>query len=171
MHVIFLYHDEKPKRGQMRSDNALNPMLAIQSIRPLLLLQRSPTLLSNPADIIEIRNEKVKIAGGGLHKWCRSYKITNKKHQIIRYEPTFNPPEAENFITLMRLWECRKQIEDNFNGECSEKFKIERKCFSIVAMWTKGSDGFTFPSDVGYPLDSAVSDNFLLEVHYQVSFI
>jgi hypothetical protein len=166
MHVIFLYHDEKPKRGQMRNENTLNPMLAIQSIRPLLLLQRSPAL-SNPTDILEIRNEKVKIAGGGLHKWCRSYKIAHKNHQIIRYEQAFNPPEAENFITLMRLYECRTQISENFNGECSEKLKSDRKCFSTIAMWTKGSDGFTFPPDVGFPLDSAISDNFLLEIHYQ----
>lgn len=168
MNVIFLYHDEKPKRGQMRSSNALNSMLAIQSIRPLLLLQRSPTLL-DPSDILEIRNYKVTLASSnGLLKWCRSYRVNIKNHQIIRYEAIFNPPESQNFITLMRILECRKPITENFNGECHVADVVGRKCLSTVAMWTKGSDGFTFPPEVGYPLDSSsISDNFLLEIHYQ----
>lgn len=167
MSVIFLYHDEKPKRNQMRNDNKLNSMMAIQSIRPLLLLQRSPSY-HDPTEMLDIRNERVRIAATGLHKWCRSYKVDIKAHHIVRYEPLFSPAESQNFITLMRVLECRKPISDNFNGECHEAVKIERKCLTTVAMWSKGSEGFTFPADVGYPLDStSVSDNFLLEIHYQ----
>jgi Copper type II ascorbate-dependent monooxygenase, N-terminal domain len=168
MNIIFLYHNEKPKRGMITSDSLPSPYLAFQPIRSVLLLQRSPQL-RDQSKSVEIRNENVKISVPGLVKWCHSYKVEHKGHHIIRYEPVFSSSESRDFITYMRLLECKMPIkEDKYNAECTEKIQHERKCYTEVASWTRGSDGFSFPNDVGYPLDSTISDNFLLEIHYQV---
>lgn len=178
MNIIFLYSDEKPKRGQFRNDNSPNLSHAILQIRSLLLLQRSPNidhLISNSNktfDMLEIRNDMSNVTSHGLLKWCHSFRNKLTNHHIVRYESIFSSLESRNFINFMRIYECKSQLSDlrnadDVNGECSERLKLERKCFSSIAIWTKGSDGFTYPDDVGYPLDSSQSDNFLLEIHYQ----
>jgi hypothetical protein len=68
----------------------------------------------------------------------------------------------------MKLFECKtsEQVTDD-DEECNEGIKAARKCFTLVAIWSRGSEGFTFPRDVGYPLDANSVDSLKLEVHYQ----
>lgn len=174
MNIIFLYHDEKPKRGQFRSDNLPNLLLSTQkNIRPILLLQQSSSsssLLSSSSEFLtkfELKVANVSVKSPSLLKHCHISKMpsVHKNHHIIRYEPHFASNESRHFIQFMRLFECRSdKIVDDYSGECSERLKHDRKCLTIVALWTRGSRGFSFPPDVSYPINF---DNFLLEIHYQ----
>lgn len=175
MNVIFLYHSEKPKRGQIKKDSLPDPMTAIHPVKSLLLLQRSSQKKPErvAAEVLEIRHEKVQLSESSpeLLKWCHAHKLKNiSNNQIIRYEPFFSSPESQNYISFMRIYECKSPMDSlssSHDGEeCSERLKMERKCFTVVASWSRGSDGFTYPKDVGYPI-SDLTDNFLLEVHYQ----
>lgn len=175
MNVIFLYHSEKPKRGQIKKDSLPDPMMAIHPIKSLLLLQRSSQKRPDEGEeSFEIRNEKVKLSDSTpeLLKWCHTHKLKEiKRNQIVRYEPIFSSPESRNYISFMRIYECKTPIDNlatHDDEECSERLKMERKCFTVVATWSRGSDGFSYPKDVGYPISDS-TDNFLLEVHYQLN--
>ena len=173
MNVIYLYHSEKPKRGQLKKDSLPDPMLAIHPVKNLLLLERSSQKqVKDQSQELEIRGGKVVLTESSpeLLKWCHSHKLKDMKgSQIIRYEPLFSSPESKKFVTAMKLYECKTPI-DSFESyddvECTERLKMERKCFTVVAIWSEGSEGFSFPSDVGYQISDS-TDNFLLEVHYQ----
>lgn len=176
MNIIYLYHSEKPKRGQIKKDSLPDPMMAIHPVKPLLLLDRTSQkqIAKNQTEVLEIRVEKVTLSESSpeLLKWCHAHKLKKMKgSQIIRYEPLFSSPESRKYITVMKLYEC-KTLTNSFtsqdDGQCTERLKMERKCFSIIATWSEGSDGFSYPDDVGYPIaDFSDSDNLLLEVHYQ----
>lgn len=173
MNVIFLYHSEKPKRGQIKKDSLPDPMMAIHPVKSLLLLQRSSQKKPEPVvESMEILNEKVKLSESSpeLLKWCHAHKLKDiKRNQIVRYEPVFSSTASRNSITFMRLYECKTPIDNlasSDDEECSERLKMERKCFTTVASWSRGSEGFSYPNNVGYSIPES-TDNFLLEVHYQ----
>lgn len=173
MNIIFLYHSEKPKRGQIKKDSLPDPMMAIHPVKSLLLLQRSSQKRpERVAEVLEIRNEKVKLSESSpeILKWCHAHKLKDiNSNQIIRYEPIFSSPDSQSYISFMRIYECKTPIDSlpsHDDEECSELLKKERKCFTVVASWSRGSEGFSYPKDVGYPISES-TDNFLLEVHYQ----
>jgi Copper type II ascorbate-dependent monooxygenase, C-terminal domain/Copper type II ascorbate-dependent monooxygenase, N-terminal domain len=168
-----LYHSEKPKRGQIKRDSLPDPMMAIQPVKSLLLLQRSSQKrpVENVEPPLEIRNEKVKLSALSpqLLKSCHAHKVNEsiRGNHIVRYEPVFSSAESSQFISLMRLYECKTSAADSEADEsCNEARKVERRCLTVAALWTRGSEGFTFPKDVGYPITDS-TDHFLLEVHYQ----
>lgn len=172
MSIIYLYHSEKPKRGQIKKDSLPDPMMAIHPVKSLLLLQRSSQKRpEEDVEPLEMRNEKVKLSALSpeLLKWCRAHKLKDdiKGNQIVRYEPVFSSPESQRFISFMRLYECKTPLSDSkTDEECSERHKIERRCLTVAATWTRGSAGFNFPKDVGYPIVDS-TDHFMLEVHYE----
>ena len=175
MNVIFLYHSEKPKRGQIKKDSLPDPMMALHPVKSLLLLQRSSQKIPEVTeDSLEIRNEKVKLSESSpeLLKWCHTHKLKEtKRTQIVRYEPIFSSQDSRKYISFMRIYECKTPIDSLASHDdeaCSERLKMERKCFTVVATWSRGSEGFSYPKDVGYPISDS-TDNFLLEVHYQLS--
>lgn len=170
MNVIFLNHSEKPKRGQIKI--LPDPMMAIHPVKPLLLLQRSSQKKPTDKSIsqVEIRVEKVKLSESSpvILRWCHTHKLKDLKGgHVVRYEPVFEPSDSQSVISFMRLYECKSIGESHDDEECSERLKAERKCFTVVATWSRGSEGFSFPKDVSYPVGES-TDNFLLEVHYQL---
>ena len=176
MNIIYLYHPEKPKRGQIRKGSLSDPVMAMHPVRSLLLLQKSQQNKFNKKQEIEsfeIRNRNVKLpqAPAKMLKWCHVHRLTNiSNHHMIRYEPAFSSPESQKFISFMRLYECKtslSNLQSDEDEECSDGLKAMRKCYTVVATWSKGSEGFSYPKDVGYPLDDSSTDNFMLEVHYQ----
>lgn len=178
MNIIFLYHPEKPKRGQIKKGSLSDPVMAMQPVKSLLLLQRSqqsrPTREVAGVSTLEIRNRNVRIpvSPAKMQKFCHIHRLRSNitENHIVRYEPVFSSPESQRFITSMKLYECRTSInlqQSEDDEECNEGIKAARKCFTIVATWSRGSEGFTFPRDVGYPLDANSVDSLLLEVHYQ----
>lgn len=172
MNVIFLYHSEKPKRGQIKKDSLPDPMMAIRPVKSLLLLQRSSQTKPDQVETLEIRNEKVQLSESSpvLLKWCHTHKLKDiGSNHIVRYEPLFSSLESQKSISFMRLYECKTPINSlaaSDEEECNERMKMDRKCFTVVASWSIGSEGFSYPQDVGYSI-SDTTDNLLLEVHYQ----
>lgn len=174
MNIIYLYHPEKPKRGQIRKGSLSDPVMAMHPVRSLLLLQKSQQSRFNKkqeVESFEIRSQSVQLpqVPAKMLKWCHMHRLRNiTQSHMIRYEPTFTSPEARNSISFMRLLECRTTSHhSDIDEECSEGLKASRKCFTVVATWSKGSEGFSYPKDVGYPLDTANADSFMLEIHYQ----
>lgn len=171
MNIIYLYHPEKPKRGQIRKGSLSDPVMAMHPVRSLLLLQKSgQSKLSRKHDVetFELRNRNVKLpqVPSKMLKWCHVHRLGNvSQNHMIRYEPVFSSPESQKFISLMRIYECKSSASSSSDDEeCSDSARVARKCFTVVAIWSKGSEGFTYPKDVGYPLDS---DSLMVEVHYQ----
>lgn len=151
-------------------------MMAIHPVKSLLLLQRSSQKKPdrNQIESFEIRSGKVKLSESSpeLLKWCHTHKLKDiNRNQIVRYEPVFSSPESLKFISFMRIYECCKTPIDSLashdDEQCSERLKLDRKCFTVLASWSRGSEGFSYPKDVGYPI-SETTDNFLLEIHYQI---
>lgn len=173
MNIIYLYHPEKPKRGQIRKGSLSDPVLAMHPVRSLLLLQKSQqSRFSRKQEVesFEIRNRNVRLpqAPSKMLKWCHSYRLRNvTQTHMIRFEPVFSSPDSQKFISFMRLYECKDSFQSGDDEECSDGLKAMRKCFTVVATWSKGSEGFSYPKDVGYPLDASSADSFMLEVHYQ----
>jgi hypothetical protein len=174
MNIIYLYHPEKPKRGQMKKGSLSDPVLAMHPLRPLLLLQKSKQGKFNRKQEVssfDILNQRVKLPEipDKMLKWCHFHRLRNvSQNQMIRYEPIFSSPESKKYISFMRIYECKTsslaELDSNDDQECTNSLKQARKCFTTVAIWSQGSEGFTYPKDVGYPLDA---DSFMVEIHYQ----
>lgn len=43
-------------------------------------------------------------------------------------------------------------------------------CNTVVASWARGSEGFSFPPEAGYPLEPSASRYYLLETHYTAPY-
>ena len=171
MNIIYLYHPEKPKRGQIRKGSLSDPVMAMHPVRSLLLLQKSQQSKFNKkqeVETFEIRHRNVKLpqVPSKMLKWCRVHRLGNvSQNHLIRYEPIFSSIESQKFISFMRILECKSTLNTpDDDRECDDVSKASMKCFTVVATWSKGSEGFTYPKDVGYPLDV---DSLMLEVHYQ----
>lgn len=50
--------------------------------------------------------------------------------------------------------------------QCYDSYSPSLACNTVVASWARGSEGFSFPPEAGYPLDSSNSRYYLLETHY-----
>lgn len=69
------------------------------------------------------------------------------------------------------LYECQgatQELEDKsrergFN--CNQQMKV-KQCNAIVATWAKGSEGFTYPPEAGFPIDLNNARYYLMETHY-----
>lgn len=87
---------------------------------------------------------------------------------LFQYEPLI---EDTGRIHLQHaiLYECQESVEvvyyANRSGQlCRELGTPPLSCNTIVASWARGSEGFTFPPEAGYPLES--SKYYVLETHY-----
>lgn len=148
MNLIYLYHPEKPKRGQIKKDSLPDPMMAIHPVKSLLLLERSSQKsVRDQSELLEIRGDKVILSESSpaLLKRCHAHRVKDMKgRQIIRYEPLFSSPDSEKVVTAMKLYECKTPM-DSFashdDEDCTERLKMERKCFTVVALWSEGSEG------------------------------
>jgi hypothetical protein len=76
---------------------------------------------------------------------------------------------ARNYVMHMSVFECKSKHQTNFIDDdselCSNQHRLQ--CNSLVATWSRGSRGFVYPDDVGYPIDSDRSSLYFLEVHYE----
>lgn len=181
MRVIFMYHDEEPHGSQYTPGSLPDPAEAFKQARSLFLTQRvnqSPIKLDARMKIMELRNQDVELPQftDTLH-WCKMFKLSdiNRKHHLIRYEPVFDSASSVPYLNHIILHECQGsspelEILSRENGRAC--YKTDRSiltCNSIVAAWTRGSEGFSFPAEVGYPLDSNQARFYLMETHYSSS--
>lgn len=69
------------------------------------------------------------------------------------------------------LYECQGtngDLEDRYRERGFNCFQQHRppQCKAVVATWARGSEGFTFPPETGFPIDLANAKYYLMETHY-----
>lgn len=69
------------------------------------------------------------------------------------------------------LYECQEtpqveQLAGTPGRQCYETGSQPLTCNTVVASWARGSEGFSFPPEAGYPLEPSASRHYLLETHY-----
>ncbi|XP_053685805.1 MOXD1 homolog 2-like [Sabethes cyaneus] len=181
MRVIYMYHDEEPHGSSYTPGSLPDPAEAFKQARSLFLTQRvnqAPIKLDARMKIMELRNQDVELprADNTLH-WCKMFKLSdiNRKHHLIRYEPVFDSASSVPYLNHIILHECQGsspelEIMSRENGRpCYQADRSILTCNSIVAAWTRGSEGFSFPTEAGYPLDSNQARFYLMETHYSSS--
>ena len=92
MRIIYMYHDEEPKRGSVVQGSLPNPKDALKQLRPLLLTQRvHHARLSNDTNnkikVLEMRNQDVELPRyDETLYWCKMFKLNDivRKHHIVK---------------------------------------------------------------------------------------
>nr|XP_029730306.1 MOXD1 homolog 2-like [Aedes albopictus] len=173
MRVIFMYSKHKPERGSLVLPD---PLEAFMGSRSVFLTQRTNQHpLANEADIniLELRNMDVELpeSDESLY-WCKIFKLDDfqQKHHLVRYEPVFDSSTSVLYLNHMILYECQglsNELEMLSRRHGQPCFQLKAAhCNTVVANWARGSDGFSFPQEAGYPLDSHQATYYLLETHY-----
>ncbi|XP_055593234.1 MOXD1 homolog 2-like [Uranotaenia lowii] len=176
MRVIFMYSKEKPSKGATLPGTLPGPLEAFKGSRSLFLTQRTsqqPLPISAEVNILELRNEDVELpeSDESLY-WCKIFKLDDfhRKHHLVRYEPVFDSSTSVLYLNHMILYECQglsKELEMLSRERGQPCFQLQpMHCNTVVANWARGSDGFSFPQEAGYPLDSHQATFYMLETHY-----
>ncbi|KAJ8977652.1 hypothetical protein NQ317_006425, partial [Molorchus minor] len=134
---------------------------------------RTPPGPEETARVWELRNPPVDPPSPGeTLYWCRVYRIPtiSRKHHLIRYEP-LQGISGSNGLQHVVLYECQdnpevEKLADTPGRQCYEPHTQPVSCNTVVASWAKGSEGFSFPPEAGYPLDAQNSRFYLMETHY-----
>ncbi|XP_065360032.1 MOXD1 homolog 2-like [Calliphora vicina] len=178
MRVMYMYYDEDPPRGSVLPAALPNPEEAWRPYRSLLLLQKSPFDLPDSersARVLELRNQEVELPyGDDSQFWCKMFKLDKleRKHHIIKYEPIFDSSWSYHYLQQMTLYECQgnsvemEQLSRGSGQMCLGVKSFQLGCNDIVASWTRGSEGFVFPSEAGFPLESKRNKYYVMETHY-----
>ncbi|XP_058465517.1 MOXD1 homolog 2-like [Malaya genurostris] len=176
MRVIFMYSKQKPIKGSTLPGTLPAPLEAFRGSRSVFLTQRTNQHpLPNPSSIsiLELRNEDVELpeSDESLY-WCKIFKLDDfhEKHHLVRYEPVFDSSTSVLYLNHMILYECQglsKELEMLSRERGQPCFRMQpMHCNTVVANWARGSDGFSFPRETGYPLDSHQATYYMLETHY-----
>lgn len=173
MKIVFMYHDDEPKRGSLKEGSLMDPELALKPIKSLLLLQRPnfEVLENENYERFDVTMKNVSISPSNATKMCQLYRVMpNKVGQIVGYEPLFSPSIAKNYIMHMTVYECKHYKSPNkvFNeNDASCTAHVKFRCTNIVATWSRGSMGFVYPNNVGYQLNTNAINLYFLETHYE----
>ena len=95
MRIIFMYHEDEPRRGSLLPGSLPNPMEAFKGARSLFLTQhlnheaiRTDTKVKE----LQLRNQDVELPqGDDTLYWCKVFKLTDidRKHHLIRVSEFF----------------------------------------------------------------------------------
>ncbi|XP_066258643.1 MOXD1 homolog 2 [Euwallacea similis] len=179
MRIVWAFHKDEPTGGAVGPKSLPRHALANRGAQSLYLVQRADQDGPSPEETVkvwEMRNlvvEPPSIPGDTLY-WCRVFRIPpsiNKKHHLIRYEP-LQSVSGTNGLQHVVLFECQDnpdvgKLADTPGKPCHEVHSQPFLCNTVVASWAKGSEGFSFPPEAGYPLDST-NKYYLMETHYTV---
>jgi hypothetical protein len=179
MKIVFMYHEKEPKRGSLQHGSLPDPEMALKPIKSLLMLQRPKferLEMKNDETIetFDVSMKNVSISSSNATRMCRMVRVMpNKQGQIVAYKPIFEPSIAKNYIMHMTVYECKhfanlnqvNIIEDEEAESCNALIKFQ--CTNIVATWSRGSKGFVYPNNVGYPFDTKTINLYFLQTHYE----
>lgn len=89
---------------------------------------------------------------------------------MFQYEPLESTANVGGLQHLV-LYECKenaqvKRLAEGPGRQCFEPSSPPLACNTVVASWARGSEGFSFPPEAGYPLEPSTSRYYLLETHY-----
>ncbi|KAJ6646317.1 MOXD1 like 2 [Pseudolycoriella hygida] len=177
MRVIYMYHESEPQRGLLIPGNLPNPEVAFRGYRSLFLTQKPQQHqdVDPNMKIMELRNQDVELPllDDTLY-WCKMFKLQdiNQKSHVIKYEPVFDSVASIPYMQHIILYECQGSSPDlelmsrEQGRPCYRPNNPPLSCNAIVATWAKGSEGFSFPLEAGYALDSTQSKFYMMETHY-----
>nr|XP_022919190.1 MOXD1 homolog 2 [Onthophagus taurus]XP_022919191.1 MOXD1 homolog 2 [Onthophagus taurus] len=173
MRILWAFHQQEPIGGAVAPGSLPDRGLESRGIQSLYLVQRADQDAPSPEEKVhvwEITNKDVPTpAPGDTLYWCRVVRLPPlaDRHHLIRYEPL---QETGGFGGLQHvvLYECQDTssvhvLADSSGRQCFDASVQPLACSTVVASWAKGSEGFSFPPETGYPLESRF---YLLETHY-----
>ncbi|XP_030078651.1 MOXD1 homolog 2 [Drosophila hydei] len=179
MRLLYMYHAQDPPHGSVRPGTLPDPERAFRPYRPMVLMQRAQLQLPAPHDervrVLELRNEDVELPAGDTPLfWCKMFKLEdiNRKHHLIRYEPIYDSSSSVHYLQHITLHECQgshselEELAREQGRQCMGARSIPLACNAIVASWSRGSEGFTYPHEAGYPIESRQAKYYLMETHY-----
>ncbi|XP_060654521.1 LOW QUALITY PROTEIN: MOXD1 homolog 2 [Drosophila nasuta] len=179
MRLLYMYHAQDPPHGSVRPGTLPDPARAFRPYRPMVLMQRAQLQLPSPHDervrVLELRNEDVELPDGDTPLfWCKMFKLEdiNRKHHLIRYEPIYDSSSSVHYLQHITLHECQgshselEELAREQGRQCMGARSIPLACNAIVASWSRGSEGFTYPHEAGYPIESRQAKYYLMETHY-----
>ncbi|XP_056635826.1 MOXD1 homolog 2 [Diorhabda sublineata] len=177
MRIIWAYHKDEPVGGAVGPKSLPQHEITNRGSQSLYLVQRADQDAPRPeetARIWELRNPAIEPPPpGDSISWCRIFKIPTitRKHHLIRYEPLQSINGASGLHHLV-LYECQdnnmiEKLADTPGNRCYDTNSQPFSCNTVVASWARGSEGFSFPPEAGYPIDPQNSRYYLLETHYQ----
>jgi hypothetical protein len=157
---------QRPKFDSSQSSSSSSSSSSSQSLK----FQRKKDEMLETFDV-RIKSK----AMSNVTRACNTIKLNNagiKRGHIIAHTPIFEPLMARNYILHMTVYECKKEklsTNNNINNDededeessCLNQQKYQ--CISIIASWSRGSQGFVYPEDVGYPIES---ETFFIETLY-----
>lgn len=89
---------------------------------------------------------------------------------LFQYEPLQGSGSITGLQHLV-LYECQDipqvaELAESNGRQCYKPGSQPLACNTVVASWARGSEGFSFPPEAGYPLEPQGSRYYLLETHY-----
>lgn len=92
----------------------------------------------------------------------------------LQYEPVIDGDSAQSKLQHVILYECQDnskltRLVDQPGQQCFEPGAQPFACNSVVATWSRGSEGFSFPPEAGYPLEPSSTKYYMLETHYSTA--
>ncbi|XP_055923857.1 MOXD1 homolog 2 [Eupeodes corollae] len=177
MRIVYMYSENDPRSSSMGPGSLPDVADAYRAYRPLLLTQKSQpkSHRDDRVRVLELRNEDVELpSGDDTLYWCKMFKLEdiNRKHHLIRYEPILDSSASIQYLQHVTLHECQGSHSDlelmarEQGRQCLGARDMPLACNAIVASWARGSEGFSFPEEAGYPIDSRQAKYFLMETHY-----
>lgn len=176
MRIVWAYDKDEPVGGAVGPNSLPQHLNSNRGTQSLYLVQRADQETPRPeetARVWELKNPSVEPpAIGDTLYWCRVFRIpsVSRKHHLIRYEP-LSGINGRKGLQHVVLYECQdtpqiaKMVESP-GRQCYEAHSPRLSCSTVVASWARGSEGFSFPPEAGYPLDPSVSRYYLMETHF-----
>nr|CAI5864751.1 unnamed protein product [Callosobruchus analis] len=177
MRVLWAHHPKEPIGGAVGPGSLPQHEAQHRGSRPLFLLQRAEVRLPDEAvKVWDAKSGEVKpgAQGEGIY-WCQvlrgPYGVKGK-HHLVRYEPLLSPKQVSTSgLQYIVLYECLDSpflasLAAGSGRHCHEPHSQPISCNTVVASWARGSEGFSFPPETGYPMDEQSSRYYLLETHY-----
>ncbi|XP_067643545.1 MOXD1 homolog 2 isoform X3 [Eurosta solidaginis] len=177
MILVFMYGSRDPLNGSSEPGTLPDPKSAFHTYYAMVLTQKAQSKfdLDDKIRAVELRNEDVELPiGDSTLYWCKMFKLQdiNQKQHMIRYEPIFDSPASIHYLQQITLHECQGsgselEIMARKQGrQCMGNRDIPLACSAIVASWSRGSEGFTYPDEAGYPIESHVAKYYIMGTHY-----
>ncbi|XP_036325473.1 MOXD1 homolog 2 isoform X2 [Rhagoletis pomonella] len=176
MRLMYMYQTHDPPNGSLQPGTLPDPEAAFRSFHPMVLTQKAQSHFRKDDQMrqIELRNEDVELpSGDSTLSWCKMFKLEDvtRKNHLIRYEPIYDSAFSIHYLQQITLFECQgfqpelEKMAREQGRQCIGN-RMLLSCNAIVASWSRGSEGFTFPGEAGYPIESVVAKYYLMETQY-----
>lgn len=178
--VIYAFHEKDPTSELFIPYHGVHHRgsKSIMLLQPFVERNHLPQNIK----IWDIRSPNVTIPDDvDTTYWCKIVKAPplNKKHHVIQVEPLI-PLESSPYVHHMVLYRClgasARELEPHVYHEGYQCYVPDTpltysKCESVYAAWGVGGLAMVMPENAGLPLGDKPNLYFLLEIHYDNTFL